>query len=330
MPNYQERVAERLTQVYQGHSLIQTRELSQMRLVLLSDLHKGRRDGADDFEQCEATYLAALHYYWQQGFELWLLGDIEELWENRPSPVIAAYSNVLRQEQTFAEIEVPSRYLRLIGNHDDLWYDPTEVERHLGPYLGGKQAAEAIRLAVKDNGQTLGELFLVHGHQGTLFSDRYGRLSAWIVRYIWRPIQRLLRIKTSTPSTSFRLKEQHELALYAWAAAQSDLVLIAGHTHHPVWEGLSYEQALEQRPQARQIAPEADRRWIRKQIGGRIELPGEKPAYFNSGCCSYSDGSCTGIEIEDGEIRLVRWEDPTQPARHVLFSARLIDVLQAV
>jgi hypothetical protein len=33
-----------------------------------------------------------------------------------------------------------------------------------------------------------------------------------------------------------------------------------------------------------------------------------KPTYFNSGCCCFSDGDITGIEIEDGYIRLIKWE----------------------
>ncbi len=32
-----------------------------------------------------------------------------------------------------------------------------------------------------------------------------------------------------------------------------------------------------------------------------------RPSYFNSGCCCYSDGDITGIEIADGHIRLVKW-----------------------
>jgi hypothetical protein len=31
------------------------------------------------------------------------------------------------------------------------------------------------------------------------------------------------------------------------------------------------------------------------------------PCYFNTGCCSFPDGDITGLEIADGEIRLVRW-----------------------
>jgi UDP-2,3-diacylglucosamine pyrophosphatase LpxH len=299
-----------------------------MRIALLSDLHKGQRDGADDFTQCEPTYLAAIDHYWQQGSELWLLGDVEELWENFPRPVISAYSNVLGQEKPFAELG--ERYLRLVGNHDDQWYEPDQVEKHLGPYLAGQPVVEAVRLAVLRQGEPLGELFLVHGHQGTLDSDKYARFSAWIVRHVWRPIQRLLKIKSTTPSNNFELKQQHELAMYTWAASTTGLVLVAGHTHHPVWEGLSYQQALERELDSRSPKAMAENLWAQQQVGGRIELPGEKPCYFNTGCCSYSDASCTALELEDGHIRLVRWENPENPGRIELFTANLAEVLQAV
>jgi len=54
-----------------------------------------------------------------------------------------------------------------------------------------------------------------------------------------------------------------------------------------------------------------------------------KPCYFNTGCCSYSDGDITGIEIDDGEIRLVRWSDTNgKPKRDILRSANLKEVLE--
>ena len=89
MTTHAEIVARRLTQVYEARSPQQKRELSDLRLILFSDLHKGQRDGADDFHACVPTYLAALGYYWEQGFELFLIGDIEELWENSPQPAPA-------------------------------------------------------------------------------------------------------------------------------------------------------------------------------------------------------------------------------------------------
>lgn len=32
------------------------------------------------------------------------------------------------------------------------------------------------------------------------------------------------------------------------------------------------------------------------------------PSYFNTGCCCFSDGDITGIEIEGDSIRLVKWK----------------------
>jgi UDP-2,3-diacylglucosamine pyrophosphatase LpxH len=330
MADYEQWLRKRLNEVYQENSLLQERELSELRLIMFSDLHKGQRDGADDFEQCEQVYLGALDHYWNQGFELMLLGDVEELWECRPVRAIEAYDNVLRAEQPFAEADDPPRYLRLVGNHDDIWYAPAEVQKHLGPYLAGAVVHEGARLRIKERGRELGELFLVHGHQGTLDSDRYRRFSKWFVRHIWRPIQRFLRIKSTTPSNDLQLMKKHELAMYNWAADTSGPVLIAGHTHHPVWEGLSCQQAFERQSARNDPNAAEGRSWIDTQLQGYVRLPGEKPFYFNTGCCSFSDGSITGLEFASGEIRLIRWADPYRPARQLLFSARLVDVFDAV
>ena len=33
------------------------------------------------------------------------------------------------------------------------------------------------------------------------------------------------------------------------------------------------------------------------------------PFYFNTGCCYFSAGDITGIEIADGFIRLIKWSE---------------------
>ena len=44
-----------------------------------------------------------------------------------------------------------------------------------------------------------------------------------------------------------------------------------------------------------------------------------KPSYFNTGCCCFSDGDITGIEIDDGAIRLIKWTlKDGKPERQVL------------
>ena len=52
------------------------------KFIIFSDQHKGAKNGADDFMLCEVNYLAALDYYYQQGFFFISNGDCEELWEN--------------------------------------------------------------------------------------------------------------------------------------------------------------------------------------------------------------------------------------------------------
>ena len=47
------------------------------RYVIFSDQHKGGRTLADDFLPCENTYRKALSYYYQQGYTLVVLGDVE-------------------------------------------------------------------------------------------------------------------------------------------------------------------------------------------------------------------------------------------------------------
>jgi hypothetical protein len=64
------------------------------------------------------------------------------------------------------------------------------------------------------------------------------------------------------------------------------------------------------------------------------------PCYFNTGCCSFPDGDVTGLEIADGEIRLVRWPgnireictaDPgIDPGRRILARDTLEDIFAAV
>ena len=63
----------------------------------------------------------------------------------------------------------------------------------------------------------------------------------------------------------------------------------------------------------------------------RPPIPVVPPCYFNTGCCSFGDGDITGLELAEGEIRLVRWScSDGAPARRVLAGDALADVFAAV
>lgn len=327
--NYQQHITAGLDRAY-THAPLVPIEVSDLRLAVLSDLHRGAGDGADDFLACKAVYRAALEHYQAAGCILAVLGDLEDLWECRPSEVVAEHADSLRAEKPFLDV---GRYWRFLGNHDEDWRLQAEVHLYLEPLLGSVGVLEALRLEVVDRNKRLGEVFLVHGHQGTAWGDRYGRLSHLVVHRLWRPIQRLTGIRRTTPATDWRLARKHEFAMYNWAVRQPGVLVIAGHTHHPIFPSLArYEQLtatydeLRHQPEAYQSELleriEADLAFARSQ---------EQPCFFNTGCCSFSDGSCTAIEIGSGVARLVRWRVAARrPRREVLASARLKDLLREV
>jgi predicted phosphodiesterase len=319
------------------------------KIVIFSDHHKGSRDGADDFRICERAYNAALAYYYRLGYTLVVLGDVEELWEQGAKPVLRAYAHTLELETKFHQ---DGRYLRFWGNHDDAWCHPDLVEHMLAPALGGGPLSvrESLIIHFRDGDVELGRLFLIHGHQGTFDADRIAPIARLFVRYIWRPIQRLTKISLNTPAKDFQLRHAHDSAMYFWSEAQQKVILIAGHTHRPVFKSESHEvivrkalseaeetlandpDNLELQVQTADLAAQLE--WVLAQNQQSpadlpvIEL--KKPSYFNTGCCAFADGDVTGLEIVDGEIRLVRWPDDEHvPRPKLLVSSKLKDVFAA-
>lgn len=324
-------------------------DVNSAKYIIFSDHHKGNRDGADDFRVCERTYNAALAYYYNLGYTLVVMGDVEELWEERPKTVLNAYPHTFALEGKFHK---DGRYLRFWGNHDDDWSYPDLVKKLLVPALGGGDLSihESLIMHVMDGAEELGRIFLTHGHQGTVESDKIAPISKFFVRYLWRPLQRIVKYSLNTPAKDFQLRHAHDSAMYSWSKDQEKVVLIAGHTHRPVFKSESHETSirkslqeneakLAEKPGNLDLQKEnallaAELEWILAQnLGAPADLPVielEKPSYFNTGCCAFSDGDVTGLEISDGEIRLVRWpDDEDAPKPKELVRASLEKVFAA-
>jgi UDP-2,3-diacylglucosamine pyrophosphatase LpxH len=344
--SYEQRIHASLSRARKQGSTV-VKDLRQLKLVVFSDHHRGAHDSADQFRLCKPAYHAALGYYLEAGFELLLLGDVEDLWQVSPEVAMERYRDTLRLEAEFARVQ---RYTRIWGNHDDLWQDQTATEKYLQPYLAATRPLEAVRFIITENDSRLGELFFTHGHQGTGFSDHYARLSKPFMRYFFNPLQRLLRFHLTTPATNYDLRYQHERAMFEWSRAE-DLILVTGHTHRPVFTSETHGQYLREELaalksdleyassvkaktdlQERLYQKIAELHWVLAQTNGLdLELSHDAvPCYFNTGCCSFSDGDITGLELENGEIRLVRWPDQGNPWKRVLRRAGLREVLERV
>jgi len=340
-------------------SLIDARENSLSfdihtdKLILVSDLHKGGKNRADDFRHCEAAYITALNHYFKQGYRLCVMGDAEELWEEFPRTVIQKNSLAFAAEKQFHEA---GRYLRLWGNHDEIWDDKGMVNTLLQPVYGELplRVVEAILLNMYDGDETLGSMLLVHGHQGTQFGGKNLAFPKWVLHNVWRPIQVVTGLSCNTPATDWRLRLDRDKIFYHWASQQPGLVLISGHTHAPVFASYSHRARLikeiseagkglailTEAEHAAELARidemSADLRQAESKISDeerKTFQPRENPlpCYFNTGCCAFEDGDITGIEIADGEIRLVRWpDDENRPMRKILQSESLVDVFSAL
>jgi hypothetical protein len=192
---------------------------------------------------------------------------------------------------------------------------------------------EGLKLKLTRPGASDGVFILVHGHQGTADSDRWRWISRLFVRFVWRPIQRKSGYTGVTPARDYALRATHDRAMSAWAGAHPDKpVLIAGHTHRPVfWDSTpaaskaadSQDGGAEQR---------ADAEYERAQgRNKRTAYTLATPCYFNTGCCCFGDGDVTALEIADGDIKLVRWPlDDGTPRRKILARRALDDVFDAV
>lgn len=325
-PGYQANINRGLNNAFRSASIIGL-ELGEAKIIIFSDQHKGVGDHADDFHLSQSAYEAALLHYREAGYTLAVLGDVEELWENTPSAVMDSYPSIFEIEVNFHE---DRKYWRFWGNHDDEWRNPAQVTKYLGKYFKDLIVRESLRLTIFDEGVDRGEVFIVHGHQGSLASDGLGWVR-WLVRYFWRPFQRLFRINTNTPATDWRLRHRHDIAMYNWAAASKGLLLVAGHTHHPIFPTRYRTEKLAQEFETIQELSTDPDEIKEAQSDLRFAQAQRKPSYFNSGCCSFNDGRITGIEISDGKIKLVRWPDEIgRPKPEILEETDLRQVLEDV
>jgi hypothetical protein len=299
------------------------------KFIVFSDQHKGARNGSDDFTVCEPAYLAALDHYNREGFHLVALGDSEELWENGWMAVKREQGPSFEKEKAFHD---RAAFTKIFGNHDLTWdNDPLAPVYLRSVYGTDVSVCEGVLLRAQTAAGPL-ELYCTHGHQGDEVSDG-NWFSKFFVARIWAPLQSWLAINPNTPAYDSELKTKHNALMYAWSARQKHLLLITGHTHQPVFESMTHmerllcrrQRAMEKNDAKALQETEAE---IRKR---QFEYPtiaenyeSLQPAYFNSGCCCFSDGEITGIEISNGQLRLVKWRrEGTEVLREVLEEAGL-------
>ena len=339
----EDRIFKALSKLYRNIShkpgnkgLIIPFEAQAGKFIIFSDQHKGARDGADDFATAEPNYLAALEYYNANDFSFISLGDNEELWENTLTQVKKYNTDTFEAEKKFIN---RNAFVKIFGNHDLYWQnDPFAPLQLKSIYGTDVKIYEGIILQVRVNDSKL-NIFCTHGHQGDAQSDG-NWFSKFFVARIWGPLQGYLRINPNTPAYDNEVKTLHNDIMYKWSALHNNLLLITGHTHQPVFQSLTLLERLYRQIQAAKRdndnkAMDDLQKEIRKRekefSAVSMDYLIMKPSYFNSGCCCFRDGDITGLEIENGNIRLVKWKaENEKPTRSVLEEISLQELMNAL
>ncbi len=250
------------------------------KLVLFSDCHRGDNSFADDFANNRNIYFHALKYYFDEGFSYFELGDGDELWENHSfDSIFRAHKNVFLIMKQFHD---QNRLHLIYGNHDMVYKNPQYVAKNLYTYLNPKtgkeeplfdgiQVNESIVLTHEDTKQ---QLFLIHGHQADWWNYTFWRWGRFLVRILWKPLQVVGIADPTSPAKNHKELIKVERRIKKWIYENGNLLTITGHTHRP-----------------------------------RFPEPGDL-AFFNDGSCVHPR-SITGIEIENGAIRLIKWNIDT-------------------
>jgi hypothetical protein len=323
-------------------------DLGELRLAVFSDQRKGAGAELDAFRRCEGAYAAALGYYLEMGYDLLLLGDAEDLWEEAPQAVVDAYRATLELE---GEFQRAGRYTRLWGDRDARWRHPRAVAHHLEPLLPELQVHAAFKVRVRSAERTLGILFFVHGHQADEGDLPWSWVARLALRHGPRPLARRLLSRVATAATDDAMRARHDQAIARWACWHpARPVVIAGHTQRPVFidntpRSTASERSLKElnddlvslraseiaEPQALgHVRAELEFRLAEERRPVNATPPVDPPCYLNPGGCASPTGEVTGLELAEGEVRLVRWPDKdNRPEREVLRRADLGAVLAA-
>ena len=302
------------------------------KFIILSDQHKGARDGMDIFAKANDNYLAALVHYDREKFFYINLGDSEELWENLFATVKKHNMATFKMERKFLERKA---FIKIFGNHDLYWDNDPLAPVNLMQVYGEKiNIYEGIILETEVKNKKL-SIYITHGHQGDLQSDG-NWFSKWFVSDVWGPFQAYLRINPNTPANNDQLKTAHNKMMYQWSSKRKQTLLITGHTHQPVFKSLTQIEILYQQLEvAKKTNDTAAITKLNQQIDRRQTKGDQRPdfegildTYFNSGCCCFDDGDITGIEIAGGCIRLIKWHyvHGKESARVVLEESKLEDL----
>ena len=325
---------------------------SEMRAFVSSDLHRCIPGRIDHSARLDTKYLyeAALDHYADRGFHLIENGDVEDFWMvggtmegtrydiSRmaagliPGPFGRRLRTTIRNRQLDQIVDnnlgiyrrirnrfaADGRYWRTIGNHDDVYADPT-LRQHLRTHLPGARPVNHLVLRSRAGSTSA---VITHGHHTDGWNApgraNLGRLASWAACTL-----------TDLPflSTPEGLPTREESAAILAGTASNSLVAV-----DPLFGANRHYDSLDEELLFSAVSPHLDRPprpWL---LFGHTHFPVYEPLsrtgltwkrYANSGT-GLLWGVVTGLEWDgtgdEPRVQLVAWSwanDDTAPERIV-------------
>ncbi len=217
----------RLKKAFEGAVLLPLN--SHTKYVLFSDCHRGTGTVNDNFLKNKALYLAALQYYFFHNFTYIELGDGDELWENRHISQIQETHKEVFQLHSFFKAQ--GRFFMLYGNHNMAMADTCHESIILETTVSNN--ITSLRSGFLQTGYTgIRKICLTHGHQTELLNSSLWPLSGFLVRHIWKPLERYGISDPTSAAKNYKRKKKAEQRLHRFAEREN-IMLITGHTHRP-------------------------------------------------------------------------------------------------
>lgn len=244
------------------------------KIVIMSDCHRGSGDNYDNFVKNQNIFKAALQYYYDKGFTYIELGDGDDMWEVKDyESIVNVHLDSFKQLKKFND---SGKLIMIYGNHDIVKKSPKILKKYFYTYydnLTDKEEPLLDDLIVHESlilNYKNYDIFLIHGHQVDFLNSDIWHLSRFLVRYVWRTLEHIGIQDPTSAAKNYQVTKNTEKKLQEWSI-QNNKILIAGHTHRAIFP----------------------------KVGQSL--------YFNDGSCIHPNG-ITCIEIENGNISLIRWE----------------------
>jgi len=277
--------------------------------LIISDLHMGSGK-RDDFHPNGEIVRSILHeYYYKNGWQLILNGDIEELAKNSLGSIRREWAGMYQVFDLFAHA---GRLYKTLGNHDeDLIF-----ERDY-PY----PLYNAVRIETG-----LMPIYVYHGHQSSRVYTDFNSIIRMGLKYLLKPIG----IRNISSARSPRRRFHVERAAYDFSL-KNNCISIIGHTHRPLFESLGrfdfIKFEIERHCRDYPSSNAADKERIAREVAAlklelaklkrserleeapRLNLYGDElpvPCLFNSGSAMGKKG-VNAIEVDRENISLVYW-----------------------